>query len=275
MLNILSGQLTIADLLQGDSILTSPPNIYFELQKVIDDPLKSLTDAGRIIENDPALSMRLLKMVNSAFFGFSGEVTTINRAITLVGIKELQNLVLATVVIDKFSSMPGGLLSMHDFWASSLLCALFSKELCRYKNNTCDLDVMFVCGLLHDIGQLVFYRKIPVLAREVGLLVETTDINEIQAEIKIIGFDHYQTGAELARLWKLPDIIITSMAEHNNFEYNGVFAESAAIVRAASQLVREPVEDGLLDDISGTDLSLIIDKVRDQFEQVFKIFYPN
>jgi putative nucleotidyltransferase with HDIG domain len=134
---------------------------------------------------------------------------------------------------------------------------------------------MFVCGLLHDIGQLVFYRKIPVLAREVGLLVEATDIDEVQAEINIIGFDHYQTGAELARLWKLPEIIVTTMAEHNNSEYNGIFAEDVANVRAASQLVREPVEDGLLDDISGDDLIQIIDKVRDQFEQVFKVFYPN
>lgn len=275
MFNSLPGQLTIADLFKGDSQLASPPNVYFELQRIIDDPNKSLSDAGFIIEKDPALSMRLLKMVNSAFFGLPRSCTTINRAIMLVGIKELQNLVLATVIIDKFSSMPGGLLSMHDFWARSLRCALLSKELCRYQKIAQDLDAIFICGLLHDIGQLVFYRRIPVLAREVGLLVEATGIDEVQAETKIIGFDHYQTGAELAKLWLLPEIIITTMAEHNHPDYSGAFAEAAAIVRAASNIGKTDIEYVLVENIPANDLSHIIDKIHDQFEEIFKIFYPN
>lgn len=277
MLAAILSNLKISDLFKGDLQLTSPPNIYFELQQIIANPDKSITDIGFIIEQDPALSIRLLKIVNSAFFGLPGKITTIKNAIAIIGVKELQNLVLATVIIDKFSSLPSGLLSMQDFWARSLRCALISKELCIYKINKSDLDSIFICGLLHDIGQLVFYRRIPELARQIGLLVESSSANEIQAENNILGFNHYQTGAELVRLWKLPEIIIETIGQHNNPEYAGVFADAASIIRAASYLCRMEHVDTHLNtfcNIPVEDLSDIIDRAHIQFEAVFKIFYP-
>ncbi len=277
MLAAISSDLKISDLFRGDLQLTSPPNIYFELQKTIANPDKSIADIGFIIEQDPALSIRMLKIVNSVFFGIPAQVTSIGRAITIIGVQELQNLVLATVVIEKFSAMPGGLISMHDFWARSLQCALISKELCIYGNNKDVLDSMFICGLLHDIGQLVFYRRIPGLARQIGLLVESSGIDEVHAENVILGFNHYQAGAELARLWKLPEIIIESIDQHNHPDYTGVFANAASIIRSASCLCRLETQDAhqnnFCNAIPVDDLSYIIDKAHDQFEEIFKLFY--
>ncbi|MDP3875370.1 MAG: HDOD domain-containing protein [Methylobacter sp.] len=273
-----SSSLKISDLLLGDLELTSPPNIYFELQKIIANPDKSIADIGYIIEQDPALSIRLLKIVNSAFFGFSGKIVSIKHAITIIGVTELQNLVLATVIIDKFSSLPGGLLSMQEFWARSLLCALISKELCLYRGNKDSLESMFICGLLHDIGQLVFYRRIPVLARHIGLLVESSDVGETQVENNILGFDHYQTGAELIQLWRLPEIIIETIKQHNHSNYAGIFADTVLIVRTANYLCKTDIANTppntFYNDISVDDLSYIIDNARIQFEVVFKLFYP-
>ncbi|MGZ5055346.1 MAG: HDOD domain-containing protein [Methylobacter sp.] len=277
MLAAISSNLKISDLFRGDLQLASPPNIYFELQRTAANPDKSMTDIGFIIEQDPALSIRLLTIVNSPFFGFRGHIASIKRAITIIGVQELQHLILATVVIDKFSSLPGGRLSMHDFWARSLRCALLSKELCTYAHNKDDLDSMFTCGLLHDIGQLVFYRSIPVLAREIDLLVESKGIDEIQAENNILGFDHYQTGAELARLWGLPEIIIETIGQHNHRNDTVFFADAASIIRTASYLCKMDLEsdhpDTFCKDIPVDDLSNIIDKVHDQFEAIFKLFY--
>lgn len=277
MLATVSSNLKISDLFRGDLQLTSPPNIYFELQKTVANPNKSIADIGFIIEQDPALSIRTLKIVNSVFFGFPAQITSIKRAITIIGLQELQNLVLATVVIDKFSSMPGGLLSMQDFWARSLRCALISKELCIYRNNKDDLDSIFICGLLHDIGQLVFYRRIPELARQIGLLVKASGINEIQAEKNILGFDHYQTGAELARLWRLPEIIIETIGQHNHPDYTGAFADAASITRTANYLCKTDTENAyqnsLCSHIPAEDLGNIVDKAHDQFETVFKLFF--
>jgi len=276
MLAAISSNLKNSDLFRGDLQLTSPPNIYFELQRTIANPDKSITDIGFIIEQDPALSIRTLKIVNSVFFGFPAQIASIDRAITIMGVQALQNLVLATVVIDKFSSMPGGLLSMQDFWARSLRCALISKELCIYGNNKSDLDSIFICGLLHDIGQLVFYRRIPVLARQIGLLVESGSVDEIQAENNILGFNHYQTGAELARLWKLPEIIVETIGQHNHPDYTGVFADAASIVRTANYLCKIDMKNThpntFCKNIPEDDLSNIIDKAHDQFEAIFKLF---
>lgn len=277
MLATLSSNLKISDLLRGDLQLTSPPNIYFELQKIIADPNKSMIDVSYIIEQDPALSIRLLKIVNSAFFGLPGQTSSIKQAITIIGARELQNLVLATVIVDKFSSLPEGLLSMQDFWSRSLRCALISKELCIYVNNKNDLNSMFICGLLHDIGQLVIYRKIPELARQIGLLAEFHGIDEIQAEHDVLGFNHYQIGAELVRLWKLPEIIIESIGQHNHPDCTGAFAKAASITRHAHYLCKMGIENlsssTLCNEIPVDDLNHIIDKAHHQFKAIFKLFY--
>jgi len=277
MLAAISSNLKISDLFRGDLQLTSPPNIYFELKQAIENPDKSITDIGFIIEQDLALSIRTLKIVNSAFFGLPGQIASIKYAITIIGVQKLQNLVLATVVIDKFSSMPGGLLSMQDFWARSLRCALISKELCIYHNKKIDLDSIFICGLLHDIGQLVFYRRIPELARQIGLLIELSDVDEIEAENNILGFNHYQTGAELARLWRLPEIIIETIAQHEHTDYTGVFADAVSIIKTANYLckidAKHPLPNSVYNNMPADDLSNIIDKVNSQFEAIFKLFY--
>jgi HD-like signal output (HDOD) protein len=277
MLAAISSDLKISDLFRGDLQLTSPPNIYFELQQTIANPNKSITDVGFIIEQDPALSIRILKIVNSAFFGLPTPIASIKRAVAIIGAQELQNLVLAAVVIDKFSSLPGGLLSMHDFWARSLRCALISKEICIYGNNRDNLDSMFICGLLHDIGQLVFYRRIPIIARQIGLLVEASDVDEIQAENNILGFNHYQTGAELARLWRLPEIIIETIGQHNHPDYTSAFADAASTISAANYLCKMDAVDtqanSFCNTIPADDLSDIINKAYNQFEVIFKLFY--
>jgi putative nucleotidyltransferase with HDIG domain len=279
MKTAISSNLKSSDLFRGDLQLTSPPNIYFELQRTIANPDKSIADVAFIIEHEPALSIRILKIVNSAFFGLSVPIASMSRAVNIIGVQALQNLVLATVVIDRFSSLPGGLISMHDFWARSVHCALFSKELCIYGKNKGDLDSIFICGLLHDIGQLVFFRRIPELARQIGLLVESGGNEEIEVEYEILGFNHYQTGAELTRLWGLPEIIITTIAQHECDDYTGVFAEAASIIRAANYLCKMDEENikpsKYCNAIPEDDLNDIIENVHSQFEVIFKLFYSS
>lgn len=270
--------LTLSDLFKGDLQLTSPPAVFFQLKKVVDDPNKSNIEAGEVIEKDPALTMRLLKLVNSAYFGFPSRISTISHAISMIGVQELQNLVLGTLIIEKFSALPGGMLSMHDFWAMSVRSALTAKALARHRPAGEQRESLFICGLVHDIGRLVVYKKVPDLAREAGLLVETANIDEVVAERRVIGFDHYQTGAELARLWHLPEVIIETMAQHAHPEYAGPHKKAADIVRTANLLSKMEFSSALIDleatGLSPDDLSQLIDDVHDQFEEIFAIFYP-
>ncbi len=281
MLNTSHQDLSISDLFKGDLQLASPPNIYFELQKIIESPTKSAVDAAFVIEKDAALTIRLLKLVNSAFYGFPSEIVSIDRAINLIGTKELQNIVLATVVIDRFSDLPSNLISMHDFWSRNLRCALIAQSIDRYLDKQFS-DSIFVCGILHNIGQLVFFRKIPELAKEVNLIVladeESTSFDEIEFEKAIIGFDHYETGAALTKLWKLPDIITESIRLHPYPDNTEHYYKIASILRLAD--VYSKLDDIFSNDVSNhlgipiSDMSNIIDHAYDQFEDIFKIFYP-
>jgi HD-like signal output (HDOD) protein len=275
-------KVSISDLLKGDLQLASPPTIYFELKKVTDDPTKTLNDAGEIIEKDPGLSARLLKIVNSAFFGFPTKISTLSHAISMIGVGELENLVLATLVVDKFSSMPSGLISMRDFWSMSLRCALNAKELCGYNSEFEIPEAVFVCGLLHDIGRLIFYRRIPKIAREIGLQKASSKKDEVEIEQNLLGFDHYQTGAELAKLWNLPDIIEATIRHHNNPELAGQFSHKANIVKLAYQLSQQKnfdpdnfIIDSKLSTISISDLEIITQKVNTEFDKIFSLFYSD
>lgn len=274
--------LTVSDLLRGDVQLVSPPNIYFALRSVVEDPHKTAQDAAIVIENDAALSMKLLKIVNSAFYGFPMQISSIGKAVGMIGVRELQNLVLATVVIERFSDLPGAQVSIHDFWSRNLRSALVSRELDvllgkRY------LDTAFLCGLVHNVGQLVLYRRVPLLAREIDLLVQSTpnggSDNELVIQHQVLGFDQYQVGAELCRLWGLPEIVSESIALHNAPRTVNDFSDIARIVRYASLIakidsandVRFASELGL----SVDQVSDILDKIHDEFEVIFKLFYPH
>lgn len=270
--------LTINDLLSGDLQLTTPPNIYFELHKIIERPAYKLDEVAFIIEKDPALTLRLLKMVNSAFYGFPSRISSIKQAISVIGMTEIQNLVLAAVVVDKFSDLPCGIISMHDFWAKSLHCALIAKGLNSYLKIQPG-DAVFVCGLLHDIGQLVFYRRIPELARMVALQQqEFTDAEEISIEEAVIGFNHYQVGAVLTERWQLPEIIVESIRWHSGCPADNPFRALAGLIRTANDYSRMDMAD--CDSVKNS-LGLSIETVRqvmeqsfDEFETILQVFYP-
>lgn len=273
--------LTIADLLKGDIKLASPPTTYLTLKKIVDDPNKTAGDAAYVIESDAGLALRLLKIVNSAFYGFPAQVSSITTAISLIGMRELQNLVLATVVIERFSDLPGQLLSIHDFWSKNLRCALIAREFDRHFGKKYP-DTAFLCGLVHNIGQLVMYRRIPVLAREVDLLIQaniSTEVDEPMLEQQVIGFDHFQLGAELCRLWKLPDIVVESISLHRYPDHIGRHAEIATLVRLANYYSQvDTPYDGIVAngfELSPEQASNIIDKTHDEFEVIFKLFYPS
>ena len=281
MLNTSQTELSISDLFQGNLILASPPNIYFELQHVTEDPSKSLADAAFIIEKDAALSLRLLKIVNSAFYGFPSKVASISQAITLIGTKELQNLIIGTIVIDKFSNIPDELISMHDFWARNLRCALIAKGIDHYLGKQYS-DSAFICGLLHNIGQLVFFQRIPDLAKNVMLqfqaLENPSDIEEIKIEKQLIGFDHFETGAALIKLWKLPDTISESIRLHAYPDNTDAFHKIASITRLADCYTKLDMDCSKIVihslEIPPDHMGAIIENAFDEFEDILKVFYP-
>ncbi len=217
-------------LLTGDVRLASPPEIFLRISRIIEDPRKTVHDAERVIEHDPALAARLLRLVNSAFYGFPRRIVSISHAVSLIGLKELRDLVLATVVVERFGRLPVRSMSMREFWRISVRGALLARELSKA---FAGMESMFVCGLLHEVGRLVIYARIPELARAALLLAEAESLEERIAERRTYGFDHYQLGAELLRRWQLPEVIVTTLRHHGRPAGAGGFSRETALVTLA------------------------------------------
>ncbi len=282
-------QLSIDTLLTGDVDLASPPEIYLKINEVIDDPTKTARDAEQVIQYDPGLSARLLRLVNSAFYGFPGQITSISRAVTILGMRELRDLVLATVVVERFGQLPNKLMTMREFWRVSVRLALMAQVMKQHVAHGRQLESVFICGLLHEIGRLVIYARIHELARAAILLSEQEKVEETEAERSVYGFDHYQLAAELARRWHLPESIVTTIHFHGHPEDAGNFSRETALVTLASRLSLEDVRTsrqleaalpGLVKlmellRLESAMLPQILEEADKDFDSVFKVFYQS
>ncbi|GAB4290073.1 MAG: HDOD domain-containing protein [Methylophaga sp.] len=216
--------------------LVSPPSTYLQLNQLIQDPDSAMDDISAVINTDPALATRLLKIVNSPFYGFPSQINTISRAITIIGTRELTHLVLATSVVDAFKGIPASLIDMNDFWRHSFATAITAKllaEECGQKAS----ERFFIAGLLHNIGCLVLYQSMPEQASEAIRSAEFGHEIQFQAEQRIIGFDHTEIGYALAREWHLPHSLQEVTRYHHRPSDAEDFPIDVAIVHVADILV--------------------------------------
>jgi HD-like signal output (HDOD) protein len=228
----------IRDLLAGDVRLSSPPELFLRLNEVMDSPLHTLSDAARLIELDPGISARLLHLVNSAYYGFPSRVTSIAQAAGIVGFQELRDLVLATLVVDRFCNLPNRLLSMREFWTHSVKTGLYARFLARRHTQARFLGSVFICGLLHEIGRLVLYHHIPDVAADALCLALEENSTETAAQRRLLGFDHYQLGALLTSQWRLPELIVASIHHHDTPEQAEGYATESYLVLLSTHLAQ-------------------------------------
>jgi HD-like signal output (HDOD) protein len=228
--------------------LLSLPDIAVQVNALVDDPRCSAHALGELIGQDPSLTARLLRIANSPFFGFSTKVATVDRAVTVVGAKQLRDLVIATSATHSFRGIPNSLVSMDDFWYHSLYCAIAARLLAQ-RRRLAHAGSLFVAGLLHDVGQLIIFNRLPDLSREV-LQLATEDPHALdmsQAEREVLGFDHAQVGGLLLRHWRLPALLEECVRYHHAPAEAKGFPAEAAIVHIANVVAT-------LAEINSTDL---------------------
>ncbi|UJP06289.1 MAG: HDOD domain-containing protein [Nitrosomonas sp.] len=197
------------------STIFSLPEVVIRITELINSGDASNHELEKAISSDPALTAKLLKFANSSYFGYSGKVATINKAIAIIGHKELRNLVIATSVTSTFKGIPAELVDMDAFWSHSITCGVTARLLTSNVNSR---ERFFIAGLLHGVGRLVMFSQFPKESAEVLKHFAKGDDAVLQAERKIFGFTHAQLGAELLRLWKLP-VNIWKIVE-NQFDSN-------------------------------------------------------
>lgn len=229
--------ISLEEFTQDIDNLVSLPGIGIRVNQMVDDPACSAADIGQVISQDPALSARLLRIANSPAYGFSTQITTISRAVSIIGTQHIRDLVLATSTISAFEGIPNALVSMEDFWSHSLYCGAAARLLAEQ----CDMkhtETVFLAGLLHDIGQLVIFRKQPQAAKQALLLsIEGQDEFALhKAEQEIFGFDHAQVGAALLRHWHFPALLIECVAFHHAPEQARQYPMEVALIHLANSI---------------------------------------
>lgn len=195
--------------------LITLPDIWFRMQDVLQDPRHDGKMLADLIVYDHALTAKLLKVVNSSYFGFARRVDRLSQAIAIIGERELTNLVMSMSVTQALDSLTASYPEIDDFWMHSVCCALMARQLARM-NNILHPERLFIAGLLHDMGKLVIYQKVP----EVGKSIYGSDNDglppSIELEQTLLGFTHAEVGAALARSWNLPESLASSIQYHHS-----------------------------------------------------------
>jgi putative nucleotidyltransferase with HDIG domain len=206
--------MTPKEVVNGIEKLVSLPEVCLKVNRLIDAPNYSAATLGDLITQDADLTSRLLKVVNSAFYQLQAPVETISRAITIIGTNDLRNLVMATSAARVFTGVPADLVNIPKFWRYSLATGVIASELagrCRVLH----AERLFVMGVLHDIGRLVIYLKLPEQSRDILLVTCGDHMLLPTVEEEILGFNHMEVGAELLRRWNLPRSLLTVVGNHH------------------------------------------------------------
>ncbi len=237
------------ELVKGVSDLVSLPEVCTQVNELVDDGKSSAADIANVISQDPALTARLLKVANSSFYRFPSKIETVSRAITIIGTRELRFLVLATSAVRSFDRIPNDLVDMASFWRHSVYCGVIARLLAG-QCNVLHKERLFVAGLLHDVGHLVMYHKIPDLVQVMHYRAEISGEPIYEAERDVFDIDHGVVGTELLRLWRLPESLQEVLEFHHEPARAGKYLLESAIVHVANCLATL-AESGSTDELEG------------------------
>ncbi|GGY27843.1 HDOD domain-containing protein [Paludibacterium paludis] len=197
---------------EGIGRLPSLPALAMELLQHIDGE----PDTGEVAEmigQDPVLTGSLLRIANSSFYGLQGRIGTIPDAITVLGLGNVRTLAMSMALANVFNRAGGAPVAMRRFWQHSGAVAICTKSLARRLR--VNESAAFAAGLLHDIGRLVLQSAFPGHFSAVCTYQQHVDCEAFQAENTVLGTDHAQIGAWLARSWNFPDTLQRAIAYHH------------------------------------------------------------
>ncbi len=225
----------LIDKVQG---LPTLPSMLNSINQMILNERTSAKEVAQIISSDPALTSKVLRVVNSSFYGFPNRITTITHAIVILGFNTIKSIVLSSTIFDVFrrGTKPGEF-DRTEFWKHSIGCGAAAKVLGRRIHYPM-LEELFIAGLLHDVGKIVLDQYLPEKFGEVTALVRTKDILIADAEFQVLGVTHADVGAWLFEKWNLSKGLVETVRCHHNPALAGETQRFAEIIHVADVLVR-------------------------------------
>lgn len=196
-------------------VLPAMPSVYSELQSVMITPEVSIAEVAEIIERDMSISVKVLHLINSAFFGLFSKVDSIQRAVKLLGLDVISSIVLG---LELFSNvkLPPKTVSIDELWSHSMSVGSMAKRLAENEGlEKQSIDSAYLSGILHDLGKLVLATCASDQFKEVTRLVDEEDTTFAQAEEKVFNTTHSHVGAYLLGLWGFNTAIMESVCFHH------------------------------------------------------------
>lgn len=191
---------------------------FIRIKQLIDDEASTIDDIADVILLDPALAATILKLANSSFFNYPGKIDTISKAVLVLGITEVYNLVIAYFTTKAFKGVNAEPEFLESFWESSVDCALIIKYL-GFHLKVPNAERLFILGLMHNLGELVMQQFAPDQMAKISQLAP----NELPwiKQRDVFGFSFADCTGELLKLWQLPYSLIEPIRfqDEENFEY--------------------------------------------------------
>ena len=225
-------------LLKQAGELPSLPEIYIRVTELLESENSTTSRIANTLQSDPALSARILKLINSAFYGLPNPVTSIPQAVTLIGREQLQQVLVGSVLSGVFRDFNITDFPLQDFWQHCIKSAIIARQLAMQNARIIDHEAFFTVGLLHDIGWLVIAKVNPGTFQQITEIAKAEDRDVLEVEIEKLGVTHIDVGVALLEQWKLPGLIIGCVKNHHKLEHSGPFAVETCIIYLANQLCR-------------------------------------
>ncbi|MEA2101341.1 MAG: HDOD domain-containing protein [Thermodesulfobacteriota bacterium] len=211
--------------------LPSLPQVVTKLTKMAESPDVTANDMAKLISSDHVLGAKVLRLVNSPFYGFPGRISSINHAIILLGFNVIKGVVLSASVFDIMEK------SMVGLWEHSLGCAITAGTISRYLKIS-EPEEIATAALLHDIGKVLVKVSLSDDYDQIVHMVEARQCTFLKAELEILGVDHCQIGAWLADEWNLPEKLAIPIEYHHSPERAVALNDRACVIHVADSIVR-------------------------------------
>lgn len=229
----------ILETLRNIRNLPTLPNVVMEIMRLCDDPNSNTREIAALIENDPVLTTKVLKLVNSSYFGLSKELYSVNQALVLIGYNNMKNLILSTSMLRMFKDdKKVGSYSRQELWKHSIGVGIVSKFLSkRYRLG--NIEQAFVAGLIHDVGKVIidwfFHDQFVTIIN----LADQESCWIREAEKRVLKATHEEIGSYIATRWHLPDVFRETIAYHHDPSGADLNQSLAAVVQVSDSIVRQ------------------------------------
>ncbi|HEX2955913.1 MAG TPA: HDOD domain-containing protein [Chitinispirillaceae bacterium] len=225
--------------LESISSIPTLPVVIDKLARLLQNPKTSAEEVGKAITTDQALASKVLKLVNSAFYGFPGKISTITHAIVILGFSTIKNVVLTASIFDAFRKQ-GTIIDGFDleqFWLHSIACGAAAQSIAKTTGHN-QKEECFIAGLIHDIGKIILCQNLPEDFRDAHRHAREHSVLFFESEKTLFDVTHQEIGGFLTQKWNLPKDLQNAVKFHHDPSPTRDHYTMTAIVHCADIFIR-------------------------------------